>query len=53
MTTEQKIEVLEKDILQRTGRNYTSVRTNGRLGQEDASVSCLLCALTLQQKTIS
>ena len=39
MTTEQKIEVLEKDILQRTGRNYTSVRTNGRLGQEDASAS--------------
>lgn len=39
MTTEQKIEVLEKDILKRTGRNYTSVRTNGRLGQEDASVS--------------
>ena len=39
MTTEQKIEVLEKDILQRTGRNFTSVRTNGRLGQEDASAS--------------
>lgn len=39
MTTEQKIEVLEKDILQRTGRYFTSVRTNGRLGQEDASAS--------------
>lgn len=39
MTTEQKIEILEKDILQRTGRNFTSVRTNGRLGQEDASAS--------------
>ena len=39
MTTEQKIEVLEKDILQRTGRNFTSVRTNGRLGQEDTSAS--------------
>ena len=39
MTTEQKIEVLEKDILQRTGRYFTSARTNGRLGQEDASAS--------------
>ena len=39
MTTEQKIEVLERDLLQRTGRNFTSVRTKGRLRQENASAS--------------
>ena len=39
MTTEQKIEVLERDLLQRTGRNFTSVRTKGRLRQEDTSTS--------------
>lgn len=34
MTTEQKIEILQKDFLQRTGENFTSARTSGRLGWE-------------------
>lgn len=34
MTTEQKIEIIQKDFLQRTGENFTSARTSGRLGWE-------------------
>lgn len=34
MTTEQKIEILQKDFLQRKGENFTSVRTSERLGWE-------------------
>lgn len=34
MTTEQKIEILQKDFLRRAGENFTSARLSGRLGWE-------------------